>query len=343
MMFAVLMAIAAFPSMYWITNHFVDRPLAIEWFPIFAVNLTLFCVMMAVESNQVTLYSHHRDDLILKLSLLNITGLLILNVIFIPLFELWGAACVLLFMACMIFTVQHMFIRNVLKHKKGSRLIQYFLCPLMMLMPNRVKIFLYNKLFGWEIDKTAKIGLSYLHVEKAKMGANTRIGHLNIIKNLERFEMGECSTLGNMNVVSALPLGSEIHFKHEEGRVQALIMGKHTDIVKNIFLDCNNKITIGDYTIIAGAGTSFFTHSINIERNRQESGPITLGSHSMVGADSVLTRGAVLPDCSVLAANSTLHKAFDQTHMLYSGVPAKPVKELNPEGLFFKRKVGFVD
>ena len=63
----------------------------------------------------------------------------------------------------------------------------------------------------------------------------------------------------------------------------------------------------------------------------------------MVGAHSVLTRGAVLPDCSVLAANSTLHKAFEQTHMLYSGVPAKPVKELDPEGLFFKRKVGFVD
>ncbi len=112
MMFAMLITVVAVPVMYFLTLHVVDKPLAIDWFPIFGINLLFFCVMMAFESNQLTLYSHHRDDLILRVSLLNITGLIILNLIFIPIFGLWGVAFVLLGMSITNFMVQRFFIRK---------------------------------------------------------------------------------------------------------------------------------------------------------------------------------------------------------------------------------------
>lgn len=223
-----------------------------------------------------------------------------------------------------------------------NKKFKYVVLGTVVFLPNALKIFIYNKFFGWEIDRTAKIGLSFIHAKKVKMGAYSKIRHLNIIRNLELLEMAENATIGNLNSVSALPLGSKKHFSHEKNRSQSLIIGKYGAIVKGHFFDCNNTITIGSYTIIAGFGSAFFTHSINVENNRQETAPIHLGNYCMVGAKSVITRGAILPDCSILAANSTLHKAFDKTHTLYSGVPAVATKKLNPDSKYFKREVGFV-
>ncbi len=209
-------------------------------------------------------------------------------------------------------------------------------------LPNPIKIFLYNKFFGWEIDKTAKIGLSFISAKKVKMGAHSKIRHLNVIRNVELLQMGESASIGNMNAITALPLGRKTHFQDEIDRAPALILGDHSAIVKNHFFDCNNTIEIGHHSIVAGHRTSFFTHSINVESNRQETKKITIGDYCMIGAHSVVTRGAILPDCSILAANSTLHKPHDKTHSLYSGVPAVAVKELNPESKFFHREKGFV-
>lgn len=337
-LFAVFMAVLAAPAMYLVTAYVVDKPLALEWFPILFINLALFCMLMVMEADQLVLYSHHRDDLILKLSILNITGLILLNIIAIPLFQLWGVAFTMLFMMMVIVIVQRTFIKNTLV---GVR--SYLLFGFIALLPNKIKIFIYNNLFNWEIDKTARIGWSFIHAEKVKIGKNVRIGHFNVVKNLELFEVGDHSVIENLNSMSALPFGSTKHFQGEKDRFQAFILGSHAAIVKSHYFDCNNTIRIGNYSIMAGMGSAFFTHSINIKNNKQETGKITVGDYSMVGAHCVLTRGANLPDCCVLGANSTLHKHFDETHKIYSGIPAEPVKDLDPTGKFFNRDVGFVD
>lgn len=213
----------------------------------------------------------------------------------------------------------------------------------MVLLPSPVKIYLYNKFFGWEIHKTAKIGLSFLHAKKIKIGQGSIIGHFNVVRHLELLEIGDYATIGNFNWMRSIPLGSDKHFKNEIDRKSALILGNHSDIVSKHFFDCNNQIIIGEKTIIAGSGSSFYTHSISIERNCQESAPIYIGSYSMIGANSVITRGARLPDYCVLGANSTLHKNYEESYKIYSGVPAVAVKELSPDSKFFHREVGFVD
>ncbi len=210
-------------------------------------------------------------------------------------------------------------------------------------LPSRLKIAIYNKFFGCEIDKTAHIGFSYIRVRKIKMGPHSYIGHLNILKNLELLEMDHHATMGNLNRASALPFGSAKHFQEVMERFPSLSVGAHTAIVRGHFFDCNSAIKFGHHSLLAGHGSAFFTHGVNVERNRQETAPVTIGNYCMIAACCVITKGASLPDYSVLGANSTLHKAFEQTHTLYSGVPAKAVRALDPASVFFHRESGRVD
>ena len=119
-------------------------------------------------------------------------------------------------------------------------------------------------------------------------------------------------------------------------------MGPYSAIVKGHFFDCNNTIALGHHTLVAGSRTSFFTHGINIAHNKQESAPIRIGNYCMIGACSVVLKGSMLPDCSVLGANSTLHMAFSEPYMLYSGVPARPIAPFDPQSAYFHREIGFV-
>jgi serine acetyltransferase len=61
-----------------------------------------------------------------------------------------------------------------------------------------------------------------------------------------------------------------------------------------------------------------------------------------VGTDCVLLGGSALPSYSALGAKSLLNKAHSETHCLYAGVPAKPVKSLGSDMKYFQRESGFV-
>lgn len=175
------------------------------------------------------------------------------------------------------------------------------------------------------------------------MGAYAEIGHLNVITGLELLELQEKAVMLGQNRISALPLSCEKHFRHNPDRFPALVMEVHASITGKHYFDCNDTIRIGAYATIAGLGSSFFTHGIDLGGNRQETAPVVIGKYTMIGARCVVVKGSILPDYSILGANSTLHKAYDASYMLYSGVPAIPVKKLDGESAYFHRKEGFVD
>lgn len=211
------------------------------------------------------------------------------------------------------------------------------------LLPNSVKRWVYNTFLKAEIHPTASIGLSFVKARKLKMGPHSRIGHLNVIRNLELLQLDSHASIKNANTVGGLPLHDKKHFTEEEGRCPALIIGEYSRITGRHYFDCSHTIKIGHHTTIAGLGSAFFTHGINLEQNRQEAEALTIGNYAMIGARCVVVKGAKLPDYSALGANSTLHKAYETPYTLYSGVPAKPVKELNPASLYFHREAGYVD
>jgi acetyltransferase-like isoleucine patch superfamily enzyme len=155
--------------------------------------------------------------------------------------------------------------------------------------------------------------------------------------------MGEKATIGDFNWIAGLPLDSPRHFGSEIGRDPTLCLGRHAALTSRHFLDCSNRIDIGEFATIAGARSQILTHAIDLRSNMQVSAPVAIGRYCFVGTACVVLKGARLPDCSVLAAGSSLARAFEEPFTLYSGVPAAAVKLLDRESAYFSRTRGFVD
>lgn len=198
-------------------------------------------------------------------------------------------------------------------------------------------------LFGYDISPSAHIGFSIVRVKACRLGDGARIGHLTMVKGLELLQIDAHGILGDLNWVTGLSLDNRRHFLHEASRAPSLIIGQHAAVTNRHLLDCTDRVTIGAFSTLGGFWTQILTHAVDLRTSRQSCQPVVVGAYCFVGTGSVLLKGAVLPDRSVLGAGSVLTKAMSEPGMLYSGVPAVPVRVLGIEGGYFTRPVGFVD
>jgi acetyltransferase-like isoleucine patch superfamily enzyme len=121
-----------------------------------------------------------------------------------------------------------------------------------------------------------------------------------------------------------------------------LILARHSAVTNRHMIDCTDRIRIGSFATIAGFASQLMTHSINLEKSRQEAHPITIGDYCFVGTNCVLLGGSSLPDYSVLGAKSLLNRSLTETYSLYGGVPAKSIKALPATHRYFQRQSGYV-
>jgi acetyltransferase-like isoleucine patch superfamily enzyme len=195
---------------------------------------------------------------------------------------------------------------------------------------------------GYSFAPEARIGRSLLGCTSLTMANASRIGHFNMIKGM-RVDLGERATIGDFNWISGLGADNRKHFTDEPGRDPAFVMGRHAAMTARHYIDCSNRVEIGEFATLGGARSQILTHAIDFKLNRQVSAPVRIGRYCFVGTSCVVLRGAELPDCSVLAAGSTLARAFQEPFTLYSGVPAQPVKQLDRDAEYFRRTRGYVD
>jgi acetyltransferase-like isoleucine patch superfamily enzyme len=198
-------------------------------------------------------------------------------------------------------------------------------------------------IFRYEIHPSAKIGFSFVLPDHLEMGAGARIGHLTMCKGISLLKMGEQSRIGNLNWITGFPAANKTFFMDEPHRRPELIVGEHTAITNRHLIDCTGSVRIGRFTTFAGFRSQILTHTIDLYRCRQSSKPITIGDYCFVGTNCVLLGGSALPDYSVLAASSLLNKDHSETHQVYAGTPAKPVKPLPQDTAYFSRATGFVN
>ena len=209
-------------------------------------------------------------------------------------------------------------------------------------LPGFVRRWLLRVFCRYELDADARIGASLIGCSQLRMGPGARIGHFNVIKGVT-VVLEESATIGDFNWISGLPPGTRKHFHGETDRDPRLHMGRHAALTARHYLDCCNRITIGAFSTVAGARSQILTHAIDIRLNRQVSGPVDIGRYCFIGTNVVLLKGSRLPDYSVLAAKSSLARAFDETHTLYSGVPAEAVRPLDRDAAYFHRTRGSVE
>jgi acetyltransferase-like isoleucine patch superfamily enzyme len=216
---------------------------------------------------------------------------------------------------------------------------------IIVLFPWFIKRRLYLWIFNYELHPTSFIGLSWILVDNLTLEKGARVANFTVAKGLHNLWLGEYSSIGNLNWISAFPLNTNSpHFQHETSqRIPELVLGEHAAITNRHLLDCTNRIEIKRFSTFAGFKSTVLTHSIDLKECKQSSKPVTIGEYCFIGTGCILLGGTIIPDYSVLAAGSTINKPMDNTFGLYGGTPAKFIKSLkNEDLLYFKRTTGFV-
>jgi acetyltransferase-like isoleucine patch superfamily enzyme len=213
---------------------------------------------------------------------------------------------------------------------------------LSMCLPQATRRSFLESQFGYKIHPSCRLGLCWLSPTRLVMEEGSEIGHFTVCKSLGLLHVKAHATIGRGNWITGFPLGPSPHFALETDRRPELIMGEHSAITHRHLIDCTNSVVIGRFTTIAGFQSQILTHSIDLQQNRQSSAPVRIGDYCFIGTNSVLLPGSALPDYSVLGAKSLLNREFTDTHRLYAGVPAQPMKELPADYAYFTRTEGFV-
>jgi acetyltransferase-like isoleucine patch superfamily enzyme len=212
-----------------------------------------------------------------------------------------------------------------------------------VILPWGIKRPLLVRFFGFNLSRSARIGISWVFPNHLVMEDHTNIGHFSVAIHLDRIEMQAHSIIGRNNWITGFPKADTSHFSHIKDRQPELILGSHSAITKNHHFDCTEKIEIGAFTTIAGYNSQFLTHSIDIEKNIQDAKAITIGNYCFVGTNVVVLGGSVLPDYCVLGVKSLLNRQITESYSLVAGVPAKPIKQLPESSGYFNREKGYVD
>jgi hypothetical protein len=72
-------------------------------------------------------------------------------------------------------------------------------------LPWSWKRFVYRTVLRYVIHDSAYVGFSLVPVKHLSMGANCRIGHLNVIRGCDSLILQTPSTIGHLNVITAVP------------------------------------------------------------------------------------------------------------------------------------------
>jgi acetyltransferase-like isoleucine patch superfamily enzyme len=217
-------------------------------------------------------------------------------------------------------------------------------CFIVVLLPWSIKRRVLEKFWGYDIAESSRIGLSYIFPGHLKLEAGARIGHLNVAVHLESLVCGENSRIGRSNWITGHERSGRF-FSHLPGRSSSFSLGAESAVTKSHIFDCSDSISIGSFTTVAGYGSQFITHGIDLASSKQSCDPIDIGSFCLVSTRVTVVGGAILPCYSQLAAGSVLTSRLDvlKEYSLYGGSPAKWKKNLDPDSRYFHRESGFVN
>jgi len=109
---SILMSVISIPALYVLTKYGVDKPLALEWMPVYGILLLVLIVSMVIEVNRIVLYGFHDDHAILMLSIVNTIVFVVASIILLPLFSLWGAGLSLLVSFTVMFWTQKKYLKK---------------------------------------------------------------------------------------------------------------------------------------------------------------------------------------------------------------------------------------
>jgi acetyltransferase-like isoleucine patch superfamily enzyme len=207
------------------------------------------------------------------------------------------------------------------------------------LLPQAIKKPIYRHVFGFSIAADASIGVSLLDVDHLDVRSGAKIGHGNLLTRVGEVRLGEQAVIGELNVLRGgdlISLGAHstvmrfnvlnsIPDNDAEGPTDPrLLLGDGSFVVSGHRLDFTDRISIGKNVILAGRGSSLWTH------NRQATKPIEIGDFCYLGSDVRLAPGARLRDLSILGMGAVL-TGEGASRSVLGGVPAKLIRAIDAD------------
>jgi len=122
--------------------------------------------------------------------------------------------------------------------------------------------------------------------------------------------------------------GSKIHV----GPSGELVLGDNFLINAESTIVANSKVTFGNNVLLSWdvlVMDDDFHSIIDVATKKQINTPkpIVIGSHVWIGARCLILKGSVMPDNSILAANTMLAGKLQKEGSVYGGNPVKVIKE----------------
>lgn len=181
---------------------------------------------------------------------------------------------------------------------------------------NIVRIVLFNRMMGYRISYSSKIGLgTKINVREATIN-NARIGRSNKFVGGFNLEIGEGTKIGNSNefVCTAGTAGKAF-----------CKIGKHVHITHSHFFDASGGFEIKELTRIAGRGSQFWTHG-----GQRSKTAVVIHERCYVGSAVRVSQGVEIAKNSFVGLGSVVVDSFNEPNVLIFGQPAKVVrKEIN--------------
>lgn len=221
----------------------------------------------------------------------------------------------------------------------GKTLLQM----LLFIFPRAFRFRCLKFLYGFEIHPSARIGFSILGAKSVIINKNAKVGHLNLIRNVDVLFLDSGARIGSMNWIAGLSISqSKEHYLDNSQRRSNLTIEENASITNQHLLDCTDHITIKRFSTVAGYRSQILTHEIDIYKSTQKSSPVIIGEYSFIGSGVIILAGTKFPSSSVLMAGSLCRISSLDSFSLFGGVPAKKIKKYEDSAKYFFRLNGHV-
>lgn len=152
-------------------------------------------------------------------------------------------------------------------------------------------------------------------------------------KGLKCYSFPKIRAVPNKNVT----IGNHVTFGYnctiEVTANGALVIEDYVNITQNVLLSSNEKIEIGAYTLI-GENVSIRDSSHGMKKGTKIqlqdsiSKAVTIGKDVWIGANTILLKGSLLADETIIGANSLVNeKSKTKEGYIYAGSPIRLIKE----------------
>ncbi|WP_418057870.1 acyltransferase [Pimelobacter simplex] len=191
-----------------------------------------------------------------------------------------------------------------------------------LLPPSKLKNRLLRRL-GHAIPDTAVVGINLVRrVDRFELGEGSLIHHFNMFRDLRLVKLGVGCRIMLFNQV----VGDS---GYEPGApptddLRTLRMGDDSHIISQHYFDCGGGIILGDNAWVTGIRSTLLSHAFDPTNGGVILDPVTIGDRAVIATSCTMLPGTVVGEGALIAAGSTTWTGQEAKGAhLHGGVPAR--------------------